>query len=85
MQMSFDLQTGPISEETRKIAEAELNETPEVVEKSIVELRELLKNDTTIHFRDDDDFLTIFLRPCKWFAKSAHELVSLIYCYYLYK
>lgn len=76
VQMEFSLVTTPISEETRKIAEVELRETPEVVKASLVELRELLKNDTTIHYRDDDEFLTIFLRPCKWYAKSALQLVS---------
>lgn len=74
--MAYTLNTDPISEETKKIAEEELRETPEVVEKALVELRELLKNDETIHYRDDDEFLTIFLRPCKWYPKSAHELVS---------
>lgn len=76
--MAFTLVTTPINEETKKIAAEELRETPEVVKTALVELRELLKNDPTIHFRDDDEFLTIFLRPCKWYAKSAHELVSTV-------
>lgn len=74
--MEFDLETGPISEETRKIAEAELRETPEVVQKALAELRELIKNDKTIRYGDDDEFLTIFLRPCKWYPQSAYQLVS---------
>lgn len=75
--MDFELQTGPLNDETKLMALEELRETPENVEKGLTELREYLKNDQTIRYRDDDDFLTIFLRPCKWYAKSAYELVSL--------
>lgn len=75
--MDFKLQTGPLSDETKVIAKEELRETPENIEKGFKELREYLKNDTTIHYRDDDEFLTIFLRPSKWYAKSAYELVCI--------
>lgn len=69
----------PPDAETQKIAETELRETPEVVEKALAELRELLKNDDTIYFKDDDDeILKIFLRPCKYYAKSAYELMKRI-------
>lgn len=72
----FILETGPISAETKKIAETELNETPERVEESIAELRRLLHENTDLHFRDDDDFLKIFLRPCHFYPESAIKLVS---------
>lgn len=76
MENPFTLQTDPnLSAETKEIAEKELRETPEVVKAALVELRELLKNDPTLYFRDDDEFLTIFLRPCKWYPESAYELV----------
>lgn len=75
----FELDTSPLSEETKKIAEAELREKPEVVAQALKELRELLKNDQSIYFKDDDDTLMIFLRPCKFYAKSAYELVSRYY------
>lgn len=74
----FVLNTAPPSAECLKQAEAELRETPEVVKQAIEELRELLKNDDTIYFRDDDEFLMIFLRPCKFYAKSAYELMKRI-------
>lgn len=77
--MAFQLDRSPLSEETKKIAEAELRETPEIVEQAIKELRELLANDDTIYFADDDETLIIFLRPCKFYAKSAYELVSMSY------
>lgn len=73
----FDLDLSPLSLEAQEVARTELRETPEVVEKALAELRELLKNDDTIYFKDDDDeVLKIFLRPCKYYAKSAYELVS---------
>lgn len=74
--MAFKLETGPLSEEAKKIAEKELRETPEVVAKALAELRELLKNDDTIYFADDDETLLVFLRPCKFYAESAYQLVS---------
>lgn len=74
----FVLETGPISAETKKIAEVELNETPERVEESIAELRRLLHENTDLYFRDDDDFLKIFLRPCHYYPESAIKLVSFV-------
>ncbi|KAJ3655588.1 hypothetical protein Zmor_014711 [Zophobas morio] len=78
MSQSFELDTSPLDEETKKLAEEELRETPEIVEKALEELRELLKNDPTIYFKDDDETLIIFLRPCKFYAKSAYELMKRI-------
>ncbi|KAG5886517.1 hypothetical protein JTB14_024171 [Gonioctena quinquepunctata] len=74
----FCLNTSPPDAETAALAKEELRETPEVIEQAFKELRELLKNDDTIYFKDDDDTLTIFLRPCKWYAKSAYELMKRI-------
>lgn len=71
----FTLDLGPLDEETKGMAEKELRETPEVVKQSLEELKQLLKDDPSIHFLDDDEFLMIFLRPCKFYAKSAYELV----------
>lgn len=74
--MSFTLEIGPLSDDAKALAEKELRETPENVKKGIEELRELLKNDPSLTFDTDDEFLIIFLRPCKFYAKSAYELVS---------
>lgn len=76
--MAFTLDRSPLSEESKKIAEKELRETPENVKKALEELRELLRNDDSIYFADDDETLIVFLRPCKFYAKSAYELVGLI-------
>lgn len=73
---AFAIDRSPPSDETLEIAERELRETPENIRSGLAELREFLKNDDDIYFKDDDATLTIFLRPCKWYAKSAYELVS---------
>lgn len=76
MASPFALDYSPPSAETLALAENELRETPENIKTALAELKELLKNDDEIYFKDDDEVLTIFLRPCKWYAKSAYELVS---------
>ncbi|KAF5274944.1 hypothetical protein FQR65_LT04285 [Abscondita terminalis] len=78
MASPFTLTLDPLNEECLKMAQTELRETPEVVQQAIAELRELLKNDPTIYFPDDDEFLIIFLRPCKFYAESAFKLMKRI-------
>lgn len=76
----FALDTSPIDEETRQIAEKELNETPERVAAATTELRNLLHDATDLHFHDDDQFLLTFLRPCHFYPESALKLVSCYAC-----
>ncbi|CAH1105861.1 unnamed protein product [Psylliodes chrysocephalus] len=78
MASPFALDYSPPSAETLALAEKELRETPENIKTALAELKELLKNDDEIYFKDDDEVLTIFLRPCKWYAKSAYELMKRI-------
>lgn len=68
-----------LSEETKAIAEKELRETPERVREALERLKEILKENKDLHFGDDDELLTIFLRPCKWYPESAMALVSQIF------
>lgn len=86
LQMSvppFVLDLGPLSEDAKLVAKTELRETPEVVAQGLKELRELLDADKTIYYKtDDDDFLLIFLRPTKFYAKSAYELVSIKFLFH---
>lgn len=72
----FKLNTSPIDEETRQVAEKELNETPERVASAVAELRALLQAATDLHYFDDEDFLITFLRPCHFYPESALNLVS---------
>nr|CAH7740992.1 unnamed protein product [Callosobruchus chinensis] len=78
MSGEFALDTSPASPATLALAEKELRETPEIVSKALAELRELLKNDDTIYFKDDDETLIMYLRPCKFYAESAHKLMKRI-------
>ncbi|XP_063708855.1 clavesin-2-like [Culicoides brevitarsis] len=69
-----------VTEEYRKKAEVELRETPENVKKGIEELRELIKADANLHVPiEEEDFLIKFLRPTKFYAKSAYELIARYY------
>lgn len=72
----FVLDTSPLSAEAQKVAEIELNETPERVETSIAELRRLLHDNPDLNFSEDERILKIFLRPCHYFPESAIKLVS---------
>lgn len=72
----FDIDVGPESPELLEIARVELRETPEVREASFKELRELLKQNSDLSYRDDDDFLEMVLRCCHWYPESAIKLVS---------
>jgi hypothetical protein len=64
------------SEEVKTIAEKELRETPERVKEATKALRELLRAEKTLYFRDDDEFLIKFLRPTKFYPESALELMK---------
>ncbi|XP_076634484.1 retinaldehyde-binding protein 1 [Colletes latitarsis] len=73
--MSFELHLQPPGPEARAVALKELRETEENVKQGILELKKYLEEDKTIYYKTDDDFLLIFLRPCKFYAKSAYELM----------
>lgn len=76
----FCLDTSPLDETMQELARTELRETPEVREAAIIELRRLLHQNTDLHYRDDDDFLLIFLRPCHFYPESAIKMVSCARC-----
>ncbi|XP_070501696.1 retinaldehyde-binding protein 1-like [Chironomus tepperi] len=56
-------------------AREELRETPEIREQALTELRELIKGEKNLVFPTDDFFLDTYLRPCKFYAKSAFEKI----------
>lgn len=72
----YDIDTSPMNDEIAEISRKELRETPEVRKEAIEELRRLLHNATDLHFRDDDQFLLVFLRPCHFYPESALKMVS---------
>lgn len=73
---AFNIRIGYMRPETLEIAKTELRETDEIKEAAIVELRELLHGCEDIRYKDDDEFLIIFLRACHFYPKSAFEKVS---------
>ncbi|CAK9799176.1 Retinaldehyde-binding protein 1 [Anthophora quadrimaculata] len=74
--MSFELQLQPPGPEAQAVALKELRETEENVREGLAALKKYLEEDKTLYFKTDDDFLLIFLRPCKYYAKSAYELIK---------
>lgn len=73
----FDIDRSPETAELLAIAEKELRETPENVQKGLAELRKLLKENPDLTFSDDDEFLTIVLRTCHWYPEGAIKLVNI--------
>ena len=74
--MSFELDVTLPGPEAMAVAEKELRETEGNVKEGLAELRKYLEEDKTLYFPTDEDFLLIFLRPCKFYAKSAYELMK---------
>lgn len=73
----FALDTSPLASESIKIAEVELNETPERIEQSVAKLRELLHDNSDLHYPEDEYTLKLFLRPCHYYPESAIKLVRI--------
>lgn len=63
----------------REKARNELRETPEIVQQSLNDLRNLLKGEPDLNVPDDDEYFQKFLRPCKWYPKSCFELMKRFY------
>lgn len=79
MTAPYDIDTSRESAELLEIARAQLRETPETRENGFKELRELLKANSDLNFRDDDGFLEVVLRCCHWYPESALKLVSIAF------
>jgi retinaldehyde-binding protein 1 len=71
----FEIDIGPETPELLEFAKNTLRETPENREKGFKELRELLKQNPDLNYRDDDEFLTIVLRVCHWYPEGAIKMV----------
>lgn len=69
-----------LGEEYEEKARNELRETPEVVKSAMEEFKNLLKGDDSLYFPVDDVMMLYqFLRPCKFYPKSAYEKVKTLY------
>lgn len=70
---AFNIRIGYTKPESLEVAKKELRETPEVQAAAIKELRELMLACPDIKYKDDDEFLVIFLRACHFYPQSAFE------------
>uniref|UniRef100_A0A1B0AZA8 CRAL-TRIO domain-containing protein n=1 Tax=Glossina palpalis gambiensis TaxID=67801 RepID=A0A1B0AZA8_9MUSC len=70
---AFNIRIGFLRPETVELAKNELRETSETKENAIKELRQLLQASPDLHYKDDDEFLIIFLRTCHFYPQSALE------------
>lgn len=68
-----------LNAELQKIAEQELNETPERLEASLESLKAWLLKTPHLQPRQDDQFLVAFLRSCKFNLERAKEKLDTFY------
>ncbi|VEN44624.1 unnamed protein product [Callosobruchus maculatus] len=61
-----DISRCPLDAEWQQRAAEELNETPEVLERELRALKQLVENDTNLSVPEGDDFLVRFLRARKY-------------------
>ncbi|OAD60848.1 Retinaldehyde-binding protein 1, partial [Eufriesea mexicana] len=76
--MAFEIVLQRPGPEVLAVAEKELREIEKNVQEGLAALKEYIKEDKTLYFNTDDEFLLIFLRPCKFYAKSAYDLIKRI-------
>jgi len=60
-------------------ARQELREEPEIMEKAIKELRELLQNEKHLKLPINDEYMKMFLRPCHYYPESALKRLKNFY------
>lgn len=67
----FGLDMNLPSKELAEVAFNELRETNENCIKALNELRALLSENKGLYYADDEQFLLVFWRRCKFYPKSA--------------
>ncbi|XP_070501695.1 retinaldehyde-binding protein 1-like [Chironomus tepperi] len=72
-----------LDEKHLAMAKEDLRETPEIREQALKELRELIEGEKNFVHATDDFFLLSYLRPCKFYAKSALERMQTYYSFKL--
>ncbi|KAL6433084.1 hypothetical protein ACFW04_006394 [Cataglyphis niger] len=60
-------------------AKEELRETPEIIAESCTQLRELIAGEPDLNVPNENEFYQMFLRPCKYYPKSAFSLMKRYY------
>jgi hypothetical protein len=69
----------PLSPALAKLAEKDLNETPERLVGDLKALKEWIYQSPHLHVRTDDQFLVTFLRGCKYSMEKAKQKLDLFY------
>ncbi|XP_014219785.1 alpha-tocopherol transfer protein-like [Copidosoma floridanum] len=77
--IEFKFEVEPLDKDFLDRAAKELRETPENVEPALQMLRELIEAEPNFYVPTSREFLQRFLRPCKWYPKSAFELMKRFY------
>ncbi|XP_025831179.1 alpha-tocopherol transfer protein-like isoform X3 [Agrilus planipennis] len=79
---TLEFELGDLSPEMQEVARKELRENPDLKREAVEELRELLKEDKELKVPyDNDAWLVRFLRPCKFYPKSAYDLIKRYYAF----
>lgn len=73
------LERGEAADWALEKAKRELRESPEIKNQAIKELKELIAKEKNLHLPTDDEYMTMFLRPCKYYAESTMKRIK---CYY---
>ncbi|XP_065356438.1 alpha-tocopherol transfer protein-like [Calliphora vicina] len=70
------LDLGKPSKTAQNKALQELRETPENIQKGLIELKNLLQAETKLNIpKTDEEWLILYLRACKFYPESARDLV----------
>ncbi|XP_063236653.1 clavesin-1-like isoform X2 [Bacillus rossius redtenbacheri] len=77
---TLTLELGLLGEEYELKAAKELRETPEVVDESLRQFRQLVRGEKDLVVPlDDESFLLMFLRPCKFYPQAAFDKLRSYY------
>ncbi|XP_055598470.1 alpha-tocopherol transfer protein-like [Uranotaenia lowii] len=76
IRLALDLSDYLDDEATMAKAREDIRQTPEATAEGLREFRELLKGEPDLKVPNDDEYLLQFLRPTKFYAKSAFELIK---------
>lgn len=72
----LNIEIGNVDEFFIRKAKDELRETPEIIVESCMELRRLIAGEPHLKVPNEEEFLQVFLRPCKYYPKSAFSLMK---------
>ncbi|KAH8419178.1 hypothetical protein KR222_009249, partial [Zaprionus bogoriensis] len=72
----------PLSPTLAKLAEQQLNETPDRIQQDIIILRVWIRQQPHLRARTEDDFLIAFLRRCRYSLEETKRRIDRYFTYY---